>query len=52
MYGQHENSHVTAKFVKDTSKYWYKPTISREEGKSVEVIVYKELILSVDHQTN
>lgn len=20
-------------FVKDTSKYWYKPNISREEGK-------------------
>lgn len=23
---------LTAKFVKDTSKYWYKPHISREEG--------------------
>ncbi|KAF6031322.1 TNS3 [Bugula neritina] len=26
-----ENNHVTAKFVKDTSKYWYKPAISRED---------------------
>ncbi|XP_067929212.1 tensin-3-like isoform X3 [Watersipora subatra] len=31
MFGHSENSHVTAKFVKDTSKYWYKPTISRDE---------------------
>lgn len=25
-------THATPKFVKDTSKYWYKPNISREEG--------------------
>jgi len=31
MYAHNENSSVTPKFVKDTSKYWYKPTISRDE---------------------
>lgn len=41
MFGHTENSHVTAKFVKDTSKYWYKPTISRDEGKWVRVEVRK-----------
>lgn len=25
--------HATPKFVKDTSKYWYKPNITREDGK-------------------
>mgnify|MGYP001795630998 FL=1 len=24
---------LNAKFVKDTSKYWYKPHISRDDGK-------------------
>ena len=28
-----EAIHSTPKFVKDTSKYWYKPHISREEGR-------------------
>lgn len=27
-----EVSPIHVKFVRDTSKYWYKPTISREEG--------------------
>lgn len=25
--------HATPKFVKDTSKFWYKPNITREDGK-------------------
>lgn len=25
--------HHTPRFVRDTSKYWYKPNITREEGK-------------------
>ena len=25
--------HSTPRFVRDTSKYWYKPGISREEGE-------------------
>ena len=29
-----EAMHTTPRFVKDTSKYWYKPSISREEGTS------------------
>lgn len=28
---------VTVKFVQDTSKFWYKPDISREQGISAEV---------------
>ena len=28
-----EAVHMTPKFVKDTSKFWYKPKITREEGK-------------------
>ena len=38
MFGHHENSSVTPKFVKDTSKYWYKPSISRDEGKNISYI--------------
>jgi len=30
-----EATHTTPRFVKDTSKYWYKPNISREEGKQI-----------------
>ena len=26
-------------FVKDTSKYWYKPTISREQGKQNLIVI-------------
>lgn len=29
-----EAMHTTPRFVKDTSKYWYKPNISREEGEN------------------
>lgn len=29
----HEVSPANVKFVRDTSKFWYKPTISREQGK-------------------
>lgn len=29
----HEVSPVHVKFVRDTSKYWYKPNISRDEGE-------------------
>ena len=25
--------HITAKFVKDSSKFWYKPHILREDGE-------------------
>lgn len=28
------DKHVTVKFVQDTSKFWYKPDISREQGIS------------------
>nr|XP_008194377.1 PREDICTED: tensin isoform X4 [Tribolium castaneum] len=31
----HEVSAANVKFVRDTSKYWYKPTISREEAISM-----------------
>lgn len=27
------DKHVTVKFVQDTSKFWYKPEISREQGE-------------------
>lgn len=30
--GSHE-SRLNVKFVQDTSKFWYKPEISREQGK-------------------
>lgn len=30
----HEVSPVHVKFVRDTSKYWYKPNISRDEGEN------------------
>lgn len=29
--------HVTVKFVQDTSKFWYKPDISREQGISIDM---------------
>lgn len=29
----HEVSAANVKFVRDTSKFWYKPTISREQGE-------------------
>lgn len=28
---------MNVKFVQDTSKYWYKPDISREQGESQEL---------------
>jgi len=31
------DKHVTVKFVQDTSKFWYKPDISREQGISTGV---------------
>lgn len=30
------DKHVTVKFVQDTSKFWYKPDISREQGISTD----------------
>lgn len=30
-----ENKHMTVKFVQDTSKFWYKPDISREQAIAV-----------------
>lgn len=30
------DKHVTVKFVQDTSKFWYKPDISREQGISID----------------
>lgn len=31
------DKHVTVKFVQDTSKFWYKPDISREQGITIDV---------------
>ncbi|XP_051865704.1 tensin-2-like isoform X4 [Pristis pectinata] len=28
----HQESHISAKFVQDTSKFWYKPNISRDQA--------------------
>lgn len=32
------DKHVTVKFVQDTSRFWYKPDISREQGISIEMV--------------
>lgn len=34
----HQNQ-LNAKFVKDTSKYWYKPHISRDDGKAKNITI-------------
>lgn len=36
---------VNAKFVQDSSKYWYKPGISRDQGKMCIFIVSKQCVL-------
>lgn len=33
--GQQLHRHNVPMFIQDTSSYWYKPTISREEGKNI-----------------
>ncbi|XP_078062806.1 tensin-2-like [Mustelus asterias] len=30
--GEHQENHISAKFVQDTSKFWYKPNISRDQA--------------------
>lgn len=37
-------THATPKFVKDTSKFWYKPNISREEGRSLIMVVIENVM--------
>lgn len=32
-------SRLNVKFVQDTSKFWYKPEISREQGKTLQDFV-------------
>jgi hypothetical protein len=41
----HEVSAANVKFVRDTSKYWYKPTISREEGAFT--VIFIQLVMKV-----
>lgn len=31
-------SSLNVKFVQDTSKFWYKPDISREQGKMLRIL--------------
>lgn len=39
---------VSAKFVQDTSKFWYKPGISRDQGKAEQAsILYSSIFLEV-----
>lgn len=41
-----DQSQMTAKFVKDTSKYWYKPHLAREEGElSITYIIINIYVL-------
>ena len=53
--------HTTPKFVKDTSKYWYKPNITREDGKqgadiflhffvAFDVIIYTNCLKNLSEQ--
>lgn len=34
-------NHISAKFVQDTSKFWYKPGISRDQGKAEQMFLYR-----------
>lgn len=45
-----EVADVNVKFVRDTSKIWYKPNISREQGENLSSLYYRPKKIVIESQ--